>query len=52
MADPGSKADREIDLPASKVLDLYLHGKLVYLTSDNGISAAQSWQLVKDFVTA
>jgi hypothetical protein len=49
---PECRGSKKPERANSWVLDLYLHGKLVYLTSDNGISAAQSWQLVKDFVTA
>jgi hypothetical protein len=49
---PEGRGSKKPERANSWVLDLYLHGKLVYLTSDNGISAAQSWQLVKDFVTA
>jgi len=49
---PEGRGSPSMERTNSWVLDFYLHGKLKYLTPDNGISASESWQLVKNFNTS
>jgi hypothetical protein len=49
---PEGRGSPQLERVNSWILDFYLHGKLHYLTPDNGISASESWQMVKNFNTS